>query len=119
MIGTRKRVVEVDHHGISNKPLQGSPVFGNETSHHGVVLAKNRHDLFWISRFHKGGEPAKIDEEHGDFRAMSLQELLMLARHNHLGEVRGQESGYFFLLQLDELPFLCSRPNEVADAGQE
>src|SRR5215472_16569914 len=115
MIRTRKRVIEIDHHGISNKPFQGAPVFGNKPPHHAVVVAQDRHDLFWISRFNKASKPPKIDEEHGDFRAMSLQELLMLTRHNHLGEVRGQESGYFFFLQVDELPFLRSGPNEVAD----
>ena len=57
-----------------------------------MILAQNCHDLLGLGRLREGREPAQIAEHHGDLAAVAVEQLLVAARQDELGDLRRQEA---------------------------
>ena len=64
----------------------------NQSAHLGVVLAEHAHHLFRLGRLGEGGEPAQVEEHHGDVAPVALERILGAAGDDQLGELWREEA---------------------------
>ena len=76
-IGTRKRIVEEDHHAVSCEPLDRSLEAVGEIAERGVVFAEDCDQVLGLDCLGERREAAQVAEDDGDLTPMTLEERLV------------------------------------------
>ena len=76
MVGNGIRIVEVDHETVALESAERSFVLGDVNTHLSVVLPQDGDDLFGFRQGRELGEASDVDEHHGDFGPVPLQQPL-------------------------------------------
>src|SRR5215469_9363394 len=56
------RIIENDHHAVASKSLKRPAVLENDVTDSIMIVAQQRHNVFWICAFREAGKAAKIAE---------------------------------------------------------
>ena len=92
MVGAWQRIVENHDDTVAHEPLESSLVADDLFAETGMILGKNRHDLFGLGGLGEGGKAAQIAEDDGHLATVALQERVSIARRNdEVGDLLGQE----------------------------
>ena len=80
------RIVEEHHDPVAGEPLERALISVHQCPHRLVVLREHAHHLLGLAGLGEGGEVPHIGEEHHDFAAMALEEVLVAG--DQIGQLR-------------------------------
>ena len=64
----------------------------DEAAHLAVVLGEQAHQLLGLGRLRERGEPAQVEEDHGDLAPVAPERVLGAPGHDQLGELGREEA---------------------------
>ncbi len=94
-IGTRQRIVEIDHDAIPGDLLQGRFVVCDQRARNIVKFAQDTDHFLWFGIFSKCGKSSQIAKYGGNLAVMAAHHLLQLFRaggDDDIGDRRCQKS---------------------------
>jgi hypothetical protein len=68
----RDRIVENHHHAIASKSFKRAAVFDDDLTDCRMIVAQERHHIFWIGTLRETCEAAQVAEQRRDLPAMAL-----------------------------------------------